>query len=307
MSRLAPSKPGTSMGARSPTRSQRLSQPTQSRLGTATSRVRNSSSSLRQSTQPEIRPAQVHELKLQTQQIKQQTTVLRTQLKRTEFQINHKTSAINKTFEQSTEKAQTSATIHATTIPNIKRNIEGAKNTLKTLKEQIDQVINDDKTSNVEELEEEVKMTYCEYRRLCEVLQEKRAEAGFYDNQLVEAEFRASPQHAGELKAAIRDTRAENATLRDKANAYQIKIEKINIEASIHDNQQKKVSAQKAMDKLEVEQAEENQKMKTLCDELNKEMEQHEQNVAELTEIIEQMKQKISDRLTNGPQPESAD
>lgn len=120
-----------------------------------------------------------------------------------------------------------------------------------------------------------------------------------FDNQLVEAEFRASSQHASELKAAIRDTRTENASLRDKANAYQIKIEKINIEANIHDNQQKKLSAQKAMDKLEIEQAEENQKMKTLCDELNKEMEQHEQNVAELTEIIEQMKQKISDRLTN--------
>jgi hypothetical protein len=54
------------------------------------------------------------------------------------------------------------------------------------------------------------------------------------------------------------------------------------------------------MTQLEVDQAEENQKMKDLCDNLNKEMEQHEQNVAELVEIIEQMKQKISDRLTNG-------
>lgn len=302
MSRLVPSKPGTSMGARSPTRTQRLVPGPQSRLGTATSRVRNSSSSLRQSGQPEIRPAQVHELKLQTQQIKQQTTVLRTQLKRTEFQINHKTSAINKTFEQSTEKAQTSATIHATTIPNIKRNIEGARNTLKTLKEQIDQVINDDKTSNVEELEEEVKMTYCEYKRLCRVLQDKKAEASFYDKQLEETEFRASAQHASELKAAIRDTRAENATLRDKANAYQIKIEKIDIEAKIHEEQKKKSSEQAALDNVEIEEAEQNQKMKKLCEDLNKEMEQHEQNVAELTEIIEQMKQKISDRLTSGRQ-----
>ena len=252
-------------------------------------------SALRQS--PEIRPAQIHELKLQTQQLKQQTIILKSQLKRTEYQIGSKTTAINKTFEQSSDKPQGSGTIHAHTIQNLKRSVSGLRNTLQKLKEQIEAATNDDKTSLVEELEEELKMTYCEYQRHAKTLQDVKAEASYFDKQLEEAEFRASQPHINELKAAIKETKLENASLRDKANAYQVKLEKIDIEAEIQSYQQKRVPAQKVMDQLEINRAEQNQRMKELCDELNAEQEQHEKNVAELTDIIEEMKEKISQKL----------
>ncbi|OHT05894.1 hypothetical protein TRFO_26254 [Tritrichomonas foetus] len=291
MSRVSTAKPQSSLGYRS----KATAQDVMSRPGT---RQR-----FAKTQQPEVKPAQVHELKLQTQQIKQQTKVLRTQLKRTEFQISSQTNAINKTFEQSSEKPQTT-TIHAYTIPNIKRNIEGAQNTLENLKVQIKQAENDDKTSTVEELEEELKITYCEYQRLAKALQDKKTEANHYDKQLTEAEYRASNPHITELKAAIRDIRSQNASLRDKANAYQIKIEKMKIEQAIVEHQKNKVPTRKTMDDLEVERAEQNQRMNELCNELNEEAEQHDKNVAELTEIIEEMKMKISNKLT-GEEPEN--
>lgn len=261
-------------------------------------------SALRQS--PEIRPSQIHELKLQTQQLRQQTIILKSQLKRTEFQISSKTSAINKTFEQSSDKPQGSGTIHAHTITNLKKNISGARNTLQKLKEQIEAATNDDKTSLVEELEEELKMTYCEYQRHAKTLQDVKAEAAYFDKQLEEAEFRASQPHINELRAAIKETKLENASLRDKANAYQVKLEKIDIEAQIQGYQQKRVPPQKVMDQLEIDRAEQNQRMKELCDELNAEQEQHEQNIAELTQILDEMRDKISQKLIERQNENSA-
>ena len=268
------------------------------------SRPRCDESSTRASSS-DPRPAQVHELKLQTQKLRQQARLLRTQLKRTEDRINSQTNAINKTFESSGEKPQSSSSIHAFTIPNIKRNIEGAQHTLDHLKEQIELAENDDRTSAVEELEEELKVTYCEYQRLAKALQDKKAEANHFDKQLSEAEYRASNQHINELKAAIKNTRTQNASLRDKANAYQVKIEKMKIEQLIAQHYNNKVPTKKTLDDLEVERAEQNKRMNELCDELNEEAEEHDKNVAELQDIIEEMKLKISNRLTGEEQTQS--
>ena len=239
---------------------------------------------------------QIHQLKLQTQQIKHQTKVLRTQLKRTEFKISSHTNSINKTFEQSSEKPP-AITNHTNTIVYLKQNLDGAQNTLDTLKEQVKEAENDDKSSLVDELEEELKITYCEYRRLVRDLQEKKAEANHYDRQLNEVEYRASNQHISELKAAIRDIRAQNSGLRDKAQAYQVKIEKIKIEQNIKKHQDEKVDLKTTQNNIELEITDLHDKINALCDELNKEAEQHDQNVAELTNIIEEMRMKIIKRL----------
>lgn len=284
MSRNQIGKPQSSMSIRSKTGTQADSI---SRPGTRTGLLR--------SQQADLKPAQVHELKLQTQQIRQQTKILRTQLKRTEFQISSHTNSINKTFEQSSEKPQT--TNHANTILYLKQNIEGAQNTLDSLKVQVKEAENDDKTSTVEELEEELKITYCEYKRLARTLQDRKAEANHYDRELSEAETRASNQHINELKAAIRDIRSQNASLRDKSRAYQVKIEKIRIDQEIKKHQDEKVDLKTTENNIELERTDLNARMNDICNELNAEAEQHDKNVAELTEIIEEMKMKIIKRL----------
>lgn len=284
MSRNQIGKPQSSMSIRSKTGTQADSI---SRPGTRTGLLR--------SQQADLKPAQVHELKLQTQQIRQQTKILKTQLKRTEFQISSHTNSINKTFEQSSEKPQT--TNHANTILYLKQNIEGAQNTLDSLKVQVKEAENDDKTSTVEELEEELKITYCEYKRLARTLQDRKAEANHYDRELSEAETRASNQHINELKAAIRDIRSQNASLRDKSRAYQVKIEKIRIDQEIKKHQDEKVDLKTTENNIELERTDLNARMNDICNELNAEAEQHDKNVAELTEIIEEMKMKIIKRL----------
>lgn len=285
MSRSQLSKPTTSLSVRSKTGTQTDSI---SRPGTRQGVLR--------SQQSDLKPAQVHELKLQTQQIKQQTKILKTQLKRTEFQISSHTNSINKTFEQSSEKPQTT-TNHANTILYLKQNIEGAKHTLESLKDQVKEAENDDKTSTVEELEEELKITYCEYKRLARTLQDRKAEANHYDRELSEAESRASNQHINELKAAIRDLRSQNASLRDKSRAYQVKIEKIKIDQQIKEHQDQRVDLATTLKNIDQEKTDLNTAMDEICKELNAEADQFDQNVDELTKIIEEMKMKIINRL----------
>jgi chromosome segregation ATPase len=258
--------------------------------------------------QPDIKPSQIHDLKLLTQQYQQEARLLRTQLKRTQIQINSKTSVINKTFEQSGNTPTGSKTIHEHTIENLTRNIAGAKNTLDILRVDIDQAEKDDRTSSVEELEEELKMTYCEYQRLVELLQRKKTEAQYFEKELAASEYRVSNEHVAELRADIRVTRAENASLRDKANAYQIKIEKIRIEAEIVDNIERNISTQDVLDQVDITRAENNRRLNELCNELNEDAEKHDQNLTELLDIVEEMKQKIADHLgANRPPPEDPD
>lgn len=294
MSRTQFTKPQSSMSVRSKNGTQTDSI---SRPGTRQGFLR--------SQQPDLKPAQVHELKLQTQQIKQQTKILKTQLKRTEFQISSHTNSINKTFEQSSEKPQT--TNHANTILYLKQNIEGAQNTLDSLKDQVKEAENDDKTSTVEELEEELKITYCEYKRLARTLQDRKAEANHYGRELSEAESRASNQHINELKAAIRDIRSQNASLRDKSRAYQVKIEKIRIDQEIKKHQDQKVDLKTTENNIELERTDLNARMNDICNELNAEAEQHDQNVQELTEIIEEMKMKIIKKLNEKDDAQSTE
>jgi hypothetical protein len=63
-------------------------------------------------------------------------------------------SAINRTFDQSSTEASANTTIHTTTIPNIRHNIQGARNSLETLKGQIEAAEKDGRTSAVQELEQ---------------------------------------------------------------------------------------------------------------------------------------------------------
>jgi chromosome segregation ATPase len=263
----------------------------------ALSRPSTATRAARVLSRPDIKPSQIHELKLQTQQIQQQTVILRSQLKRMQVQINSKTSAINKTFEQSSTKATAKTTIHTNTIPNIRRNIEGARNTLETLREQIGAAERDDKTAAVQELEEELKITYCEYQRLARALQDRQNEAAFYAKALEAAEFRASAVHIRELRMSIDQVREQNAILREKANAYQQKIEKMTIENEIVKFEKERRETQDVINEVEVKQADTNRDINRLCERMAGEAERYEEMVAELSQIIEATKARIAQQL----------
>ena len=248
-----------------------------------------------------IQPTDIQEIKLQTQQILHKTKILKSQIVKIDFMISSETKAVNKTFEQNSEK-QNPSQVSKTTIDNITRSIDGAENRIKALQDEIETLSKDDRGAIVDELQEEVKIAYCEYQRLGKALADTKEVAQSYKAQLHEAESFANS--IGRLRATVRELKALNSSLRDKSNAYQIKHEKLLIEKQINDNLKKK-NNQRWRDKVELKEAEYNQRMKQICDELNNEADVHEQKIIELHEIIQNMCQKISDHLIGVDQPPS--
>jgi chromosome segregation ATPase len=263
-------------------------------------------SPIKQSKPLDIKPSDVYELKLQTQQIQQRTLVLRAQLKRTKDQIHTRTQAINKSFEQGNERPVVPATIHAMTIPNLRRHIVGARHALETLKQQIAELECDDRTSIAAEIEEELKMTYCEYQRLARGLQDKRAVIAACATHLRDAESRASSEHMLNQRAQLRSLQWENASLRSKANSYQLKIEKLQIQLQIGECQKQNRTVQEVINQTEVQQAEMNRQLAVLRGQLDQEAAAHREKVAQLLDVINVMRQKITDWLDQEPPPDIA-
>jgi hypothetical protein len=245
----------------------------------------------------EIKPAQVHELKLQTQQMRQQTVILRTQLTRLESQIHSKSSIINQRLDPNRDQPQVSPTIHANTIRNLQLNVESARNTLATLKEEIEELESDDRTPAIDELEEELKFSYCEYTRLLQGVQDKKAAAAAYAKELLELELRGAARHLGDLRALVREVRAQNVSLREKANAFQLKIEKLNVEDEIVDAQSGERPEHEILADAQAEHEELKARVTAVVEKMNDEADEHAQKIARLGEIIQAMKDKIAAKL----------
>jgi hypothetical protein len=244
-----------------------------------------------------VKPSEIYDLKLLTQQYQQQSRVLRTQLNRTNLAIHAKTTVINRTFEQSGNRPMVSKTIHDTTIHNLKRSIQGGQNTLLTLREDIDRLERDDHSSMVEELEEDLKMTYCESARLAMLLQERRGDRDFYLAEQERKLYRSSNEHITEMRAEINAVRDQNAILRSKARSYQLKLEKFRIEDEVAEKIANNVSPGAVVEQSEVESTAKQQMLDTLTYSLSQEMDEYRQSVLELNGLIDDMKARIREHL----------
>jgi FtsZ-binding cell division protein ZapB len=114
---------------------------------------------------------------------------------------------------------------------------------------------------------------------------------------LKDAEFRASAGHTRELRMGIDQMREQNAILREKATAYQQKIEKINNEADIVRFDQDRRQTHEVINEVEIWQAETDNEIGRLSTRMGEEAERYDQMVTDLSEIIEGMKAKIQQRL----------
>jgi chromosome segregation ATPase len=223
---------------------------------------------------------------------------------RVEHRILANTNAINKTLEQQSDEPSV-VTNHTNTIPQLKRSLDGATNTLAALREEIDLVREHDKTYIVKEFEEEVKIIYSEYQRLCNEQQEAQVAGAKTAAKLAEAEGRVSPQRIAELRKEVRDLRESNATLRDKAVAYYTKREKLVAEYSIRDNEDKKVPNQKALQEITDRQAAVNEQIAAEVQAFEDKKAEHRQKITELRQILEEQKRKLQEHLVETePEPE---
>lgn len=271
----------------------RSSQPTSTIVNVCS--IRPGTARLQPQLSDEIRQTHLHDLKLQTHQIKQQTTILKTQIQRTEKEIGIKTTTITKTLQGSPDKRKQ----NTTTIQNLKRNIEGARHSLESLRSEIEAIEKGDSIALVEELEEDLKMNFCEYQRLVYALEDKQSEATYYERQLRDTEHRISSQNIAELRAMIQEIRAENTSLRSKANAYQVKIEKVAIESEIAENVKAQTPLARVTEQAQVDRKAQNEQILKTQEQLDNHKCEHQKVVSELTAIIEEMKQKIANRIKN--------
>jgi hypothetical protein len=89
----------------------------------------------------------------------------------------------------------------------------------------------------------------------------------------------------------------ENSSLKDKANSFQLKIEKIQIENEILAAKDANKTRDDIVYEVDIECARVQRRVDRLTSELREETEVHERNVSELTTIIETMKQQIAENL----------
>lgn len=256
-------------------------------------------------TQKDIKPSDVYELKLKTQQTVLKARQLRTQLNRLNDRIVSQTNAINKTREQQSESLAVT-TNHANSVPQLKRSVESAENALAALRNQIKKTRQDDKTFIVKELEEEVKLAYCENQRLMALLNDSKSEASKSEQKLQEASRLASNQNVQRMELEIRDLQNTNASLRDKAVAYNSKKMKLDIDKKIKEDQEKNVTSRQMIEEATKQQEEANEKAQKQAEELEKEKEEFLQKMDELQKILDEQRQKISDCLS-GKKPEEAE
>jgi chromosome segregation ATPase len=228
---------------------------------------------------------------------------LRTHQQRVQQRIVSNTNAINKTLEEQSDEPPVVMN-HTNTIPQLKRSIDVAENTLESLRDEVQNVKDGDKTYIVKELEEEVRLNYCEYQRMCKELQDARAAQSEIAGKLAEAEFRVSNQRITELRNEVRDLRQRNASLRDKAVAYYVKRGKLVAEKEIKDHAENKVPTQKTVQDINDKEAEVREQIKQAVQEIQQRKAEHADKIAQLRQIIEEQKQKIAAFLQETEVPE---
>ena len=243
----------------------------------------------------DVKPSDVYELKLRTQQILQKSRQLRTQVNRLNDKISSHTNAINRTFEKQSDQPISGS--HKNTVNQLSRSVTAAENTLSNLRKEIDRVRYDDKTFLVSELREEVKLAYCENQRLSKELQDRSAEASNTEKLLSEASKKASNQNINEVKRDIRDLQNAIKQLREKSIAYRTKKGKLQVERQINDNINKKVDQRRIAEDANQQQEEKTQLINENAEELKNSKKEFEEKYAELQDIYEMQRQKITDFL----------
>jgi hypothetical protein len=245
---------------------------------------------------PDVKPVEIFELRVKTQQMVLRTRRIRTQIGRVSDLILARETAINKTHEQQTEVPAVN-TDHSRTIGHVQRSVECASNALEALKEDLNKVINDDRTFIVKELEEEGRLGYCENLRLNARLVDSRAEAAHSEQLLEFAALRASEANKKELESQIRATRRQIADLLDKASRYSVKRQKIEIEKTILGFEASDADPDDTTEQCEAKRAELEESIQSCNDSLAEEQASFESAMTELQEIVEGQRAAIVEHL----------
>ena len=232
-----------------------------------------------------VKPSDIHELKLKTEQIRLRIRRLKAANLRISDQMATRTT-----------QGQNPGVIssHTNSIPQLKRSVECAEHALEALRKQIDEGSQDDRVFLVKELQEEVKLAYCENQRLIIELQDRKNYAKECEERLMDASLFASGQNLQKLQREIREFQSINKTLKDKAAAYSVKKDKTEIERTIKQNQESKIPPEKVIDEAARRRKESNERVQQQTEQLAQEKDDFLEKVSELQQIIDEQRQKIT-------------
>ena len=232
-----------------------------------------------------VKPSDIHELKVKTEQIHLRIRRLKAaNLRMNDQMVTRTTGGQNPGVMSS----------HQNAIPQLRRSVEAAQHALESLRKQIDEATVDDRVFLVKELQEEVKLAYCENQRLNIELQDRKNEAKECAERLEDASLFASGQNLQKLQREIREFQGMNKSLRDKADAYSVKKEKIEVEKTIKRNQENKVPPKQVVDEAIQRGAENRERVEQQTQELARDKERFLKNVDELQQIIDEQRRTIT-------------
>lgn len=229
----------------------------------------------------EASPQKITELKLETHQLEEKIARMRTILTRTQRKYIMYSAAINRTLEQNSEY---SPTIRQNTSSNLRRSISVANNSLKSLRQKLIEAKDDDRLHQVHELEEDCKLAYLEKNRIEKLIQKERA--GLERIRLLHRNMstRNSVENLTTTKSEIKRLKEQNREILSKQYAYIKKLKKIQIELNIMSLCEG--GKTNLLDSIEIEQAEDNDRLNKLNEQVNQKNKEHKNKIQELKEII---------------------
>lgn len=259
--------------------------------------------------QPQVSQSDIHQLKIKTSYLDQQTKILRTQLNRVHDQISSKTKAINKTVTNTHGGAVSNTS--KTRIEQLERSIKAAKDTKEKLEEQLDTIKVNDKGTMVIELQEELKMAYCELQRIQESI--KDAENNGSDNvrKLNVANSKVSNEYTRDIEYRINKYKLSNKDIKDKIISFYRKFERNNIERSLIQRDKEGKTLDYGKVEIEDNKRYRIEKYNLIASELNDQSTKFEEKVKILNDVINSQREKIvnyliqqSPRKTTSRKPE---
>lgn len=244
--------------------------------------------------------SEIQNLRVKTSQVDQQTKLLKTQLNRVKDQISSKTKAINKTVSYTADVKATNS--FKTRTDQLNRSIQAAKDTKEQLEKQIELIKTNDKGTLVFELQEELKMAYCEYQRIQDAIADHQANGADNIQRLKNANAIIQDDYVKEIDTKINKIKNSNRDFKDKIIAHYKKLERNNIERELTRRNKEGKSIQ--FSKVEIDDTKRYrvEKYNLIATNLNEQSEKFESNVELLNNIINEQREKIVKYLTQQSQ-----
>ena len=245
--------------------------------------------------QKEIDPLSIHELRVKNMQIQHETKVLKTQLNRIKDAIHYKTKAINKTV--STSDTNTKSRGESSIISQLQDSIISAQETLNEMEKELERANLDDRCNVVEEIQEDLKVTYSEYMRLKDDIAMAQNETDKVSSMFNENASFCSDESVRKYQSMIRQLGDNNQILKSKADSYLNKHIRMTTDKIIRTCENDNLLPEYIIEELNGRTFLMTEKANAYIDEFNRLKEHSNQQDCFLRNQINEMRQKIYEHM----------